>query len=258
MARQHLKKRKDGRYACRYKDQWFMGNTESEVLEAREAYKLQEKMGMRKDAAHTTVADYASQWLPVHKHGVDKKAYNDYAKQIDALLDAIGSMNIQEVKPSDIQHVWLHYDGYSDSTIKRNHQLFFSMFDTACDDGYIRVNPMKSKHAHPPKGTIGTHRAITNDERQLILANSQHFFHPVIMVMLYAGLRRGEALALNLETGRRAISPRCMTHGCSQRSFSLLLPHDVRAAVRQQILAERVAGEAFTEHFGFPGAGSSP
>lgn len=199
MARQHLKKRKDGRYACRYKDQWFMGNTESEVLEAREAYKLQEKMGMRKDAAHTTVADYASQWLPVHKHGVDKKTYNDYAKQINALLDAIGSMNIQEVKPSDIQRVWLHYDGYSDSTIKRSHQLFFSMFDTACDDGYIRVNPMKSKHAHPPKGTIGTHRAITNDERQLILSNSQHFFHPVIMVMLYAGLRRGEALALDLD-----------------------------------------------------------
>lgn len=153
---------------------------------------------MKKDAAHMTVREYAAQWLPVHKHGVSNKCFNDYAKQMDALIDTIGDMIIQDVRPSDVQRVWLHYDGYSESTIKRSRQLFFSMFDTACDDGYIRTNPMKSKHAKPPKGTTGTHRAITDAERQLIHDNSDHWFHLAVMVMLYAGLRRGEALAIDL------------------------------------------------------------
>lgn len=95
--------------------------------------------------------------------------------------------------------VWQHYDGYSASTIKRSRQLFFSMFDTAMDDGLIRTNPMKSKHAKPPKGTEGTHRSITDRERELIVANKDHFFYPAVMTMLYAGLRRGEALALNID-----------------------------------------------------------
>lgn len=160
---------------------------------------MQEAQGMKKDAAHTSVRDYAAEWLPVHKADVSTKCYNDYAKQLNILLDAIGDMLIQDVKPSDIKKVWLHYIGYSASTIKRSKQLFYAMFDTACDDGYIRTNPMKSKHAQPPEGTRGTHRAITQAERELILGNSAHPFHAAVMVMLYAGLRRGEALALDLD-----------------------------------------------------------
>lgn len=35
----HLKRRSDGRYACRYQDMWFYGNTENEALRDREDYK---------------------------------------------------------------------------------------------------------------------------------------------------------------------------------------------------------------------------
>ena len=41
--KQHLKKMKDGRYFCRYKDKWFTGYDEQEVLEQREEYKRMEK-----------------------------------------------------------------------------------------------------------------------------------------------------------------------------------------------------------------------
>lgn len=40
MARQHLKQRKDGRYVCKYHGIQFMGWTEHEAMEARDAYKL--------------------------------------------------------------------------------------------------------------------------------------------------------------------------------------------------------------------------
>lgn len=112
MPRQHLKQRSDGRYACRYKDQWFMGSTEREALEAREQYKLREKAGMKKDASHTTVREYASKWLPVHRHDASTRHYNDCANHLNRLLDCIGDMIMQDVTPSDIKRVWMLYDGY--------------------------------------------------------------------------------------------------------------------------------------------------
>ena len=39
MPRQTLKRRPDGRYACRYQNKWFYGDTQSEALAEREAYK---------------------------------------------------------------------------------------------------------------------------------------------------------------------------------------------------------------------------
>lgn len=198
MPRQHLTRRKDGRYACRYKDQWFMGATEKEVLDAREEYKLRERMGRNPSKEATTVRAYAAKWLPIHKSQVATKCYNDYARQINVLIDAIGDMRMVDVTPTDIMAVWQHYAGYSSSTISRSRHLFNALFDTAMEDGVCQRNPCRSKHAQPGKGTSGSHRPITDEERQQILS-SDHFFRPAVMTMLYAGLRRGEALAINID-----------------------------------------------------------
>ena len=116
--KQHLKQRADGRFACRYRDQWFYGLTEDEALEAREAYKRQERAG---EAARydPTVQEYAQKWLPLHKSGVSDKCYNDYAKQLEALCAPIGSKKIKKATVDDVTTVWKHYEGYSSSTIKR-------------------------------------------------------------------------------------------------------------------------------------------
>ena len=42
--KQHLKRRKDGRFACRYKDQWFYSADPDEALAMREEYKRLEKI----------------------------------------------------------------------------------------------------------------------------------------------------------------------------------------------------------------------
>lgn len=54
--KQRLKRRKDGRYACRYKDQWFYGASEEEALALRDEYQRLEK---QQAAAPITVKDYA-------------------------------------------------------------------------------------------------------------------------------------------------------------------------------------------------------
>ena len=76
--------------------------------------------------------------------------------------------------------------------------LFVDLFDAALENDLVKKNPFRSKKAQPDKAEEGTHREITAEERQLIL-ETEHSFRPAVMVMLYAGLRRGEALALNLD-----------------------------------------------------------
>lgn len=193
--RQHLQKRPDGRYMCRYQGICFYGDTELEALKKRDEYK---NAARRLDRTPMTVARYAAKWLPLHKRGVSKKTYNDYAKQIDALIEAIGDIPLNKVTVDDALGVYTHYDGYSDSTIKRARMLYVNLFDAAIENDLCFKNPFRSTQAQPDKGTEGSHRALTPEEDRLILDVPAEFRVPV-MVMRYAGLRRGEMLALDVD-----------------------------------------------------------
>ena len=69
MPRQLLKKRKDGRYVCRYKDQYFYAEKPEDALAARIKYIEECNNGSSAPAA-ITVGEYAAYWLPVHKANV--------------------------------------------------------------------------------------------------------------------------------------------------------------------------------------------
>lgn len=198
--KQHLKRRKDGRFACRYKDQWFYGFTEDEALQAREEYKKLEAIG-EKPKALTTVYDYASRWLPIAKPNVTEKTYHENATLINKLLDVVGQVPINEVVPSQIKNVFsLKFKGLSASYIKTARQLYIALFDAAMADGYCKTNPVKDKSAQPHRGTSSGHRAITAQEREWInTLCTDHRAWPAVMVMLYAGLRPQEMKALNID-----------------------------------------------------------
>lgn len=196
MPRQSLTKRKDGRYAVKFQGKFFYGSTQNEALRKREEYKQALKEGIKLDCP--TVGKYASAWLPAHKKTVSIKCYNDYAKQLDAMCALIGTLPLNAVTPTDVKNVYSqHYDGYSGYTIKRAKMLFTALFDSAVADGYLRTNPCRDKTAQPHKGPEGSHRSLTPEEDALLLT-VEHPFRPVVLAMRYAGLRRGEALALNI------------------------------------------------------------
>ena len=194
--KQVLKQRSDGRYACRYKDQWFMGKTSDEALAAREEYKRREIRGELTPApAAPTVGQYILIWLPLHKANISQKCYDDYAKQLDALAAVIGEKALSDVTVDDAASVWLHYKTYSASTIHRAKMLYVNLFDTAIENDLCRKNPFRAKNAQPPDAPSGSHRQLEKWEIDLV-RSTDHRFRPAAMVMLYAGLRRGEALAL--------------------------------------------------------------
>ena len=193
-AKQKLKKRPDGRYVCVYHGRFFYGYTPDEALDARDDYKRQEATGeYRKE--NPTVEEYAEKWLPLHKSGVSKKCYADYQKQLEALTDVIGEKRLKDVTVDDAAAVWKHYAGYSASTVKRSKMLFTALFDSAIENDICRKNPFRSRFAQPPKAPAGSHRALTDEEITLI-QTVPHRVQLAAMIMLYAGLRRGEVLAL--------------------------------------------------------------
>lgn len=190
-----LKQRADGRYRCKYKDKEFYGNTAREALMLRDEYIRQESTGtlLRQ---RMTVKQYALEWLPIHKAGVSPKCYNDYAVQLEKLFPLIGEKELSAVSVDDVAQVWNTFSGFSASTIKRARMLYISLFDTAIENELCRKNPFKSKFAQPPKGPSGSHRALTDEEVHLI-RTVPHRFQLAALIMLYAGLRRGEVLPLS-------------------------------------------------------------
>ena len=193
MPRASLTARPDGRYRCKYKGKEFYGSTPTEAFAKREAYIDMLKQGLRRDAEGITVREYSAKWLPTHRSDVKKQTYNTYAHYIDVANNIIGEMLVAKVTPTDIRTVYNNYSGKSQSSIDKMVTLMHSMFDSAFHDGYARCNPCDE--VDKPKGTVGTHRALTKEEDELILA-VEHPLRMAVLFMRYAGLRRGEVLAL--------------------------------------------------------------
>ena len=196
--KQKLKKRPDGRYACRYHDQWFYSDDMEDCLRQREEFKRAEKAGQVK---RYFVADYATEWFARSYPDIAPTTRKGLQIHLRKLTDAIGDLPVADVVPSDIKQIYSDcYKGLSNSYIKEGKQLFCSLFDSAVADRLITVNPARDKTAKPHRGKTGGHRAITEQEREWInTLCTGHRAHPVVMAMLYAGIRPQEAKALNID-----------------------------------------------------------
>lgn len=195
--KQVLKKRKDGRYACRYKNQWFYHTDPEECLKLREQFKEEERRGR---IAVYFVSEYAEKWLELTYPNANPKTYDSIKRHVKILSNAIGDLPVSSVRPSDIKSIYAsHYKKLSHEYIKQAKQVFCGVFDSAVADGLIPSNPARDRTARPHKGTVGGHRSITPQERAWMLTLcTDHRTHPAAMAMLYAGIRPQEAKALDI------------------------------------------------------------
>lgn len=196
--KQRLKKRKDGRYACRYKDQWFYSSDPDDCLQQREDFKEAERRG--RVSVHF-VRGYAEQWLKNSRPDVAPSTVEGLKAHLRKLCSVVGELPVDAVKPSDIKQVYsTQYKGLSNSYIKAGRQLYCALFDSAVADGLILANPARERTAKPHKGTVGGHRSITAQERKWIeTICTDHRAFPAVMAMLYSGIRPQEAKAIDID-----------------------------------------------------------
>ena len=189
-----LKKREDGYYRAWYKGRQFLGKTVAEAEAKRNAYQYECEHGIE-GLKQISLFDFVDQWLPVSKANVTRHTYNHYATILEVLTDECGDKMISAVTPYDIKKVYKQFIGKSQSYINKARYLYNGMFNAAVEEGYCRSNPCMAKSAKPYKGTKGTHRCLTAEEINLI-ETTPHRMQFAAMMMLKAGLRRGEMLAI--------------------------------------------------------------
>ena len=196
--KEHLKRRKDGRYCCKYKGIAFYSyESEDEALALRDEYIANEAHGFRRQK----VSDYALPWLKRTYPSVKDSTYTGLAIHLQHLVDAIGDKQIADVLPSDIKEIYSdHYKTLSNSYIKSAKQLYCALFDAAVADGLCRSNPARAKAAKPHKGKPSKERILTKQERHWIeTLCTDHRAWPAVMFMLYAGVRPQEAKAIDID-----------------------------------------------------------
>ena len=196
--RQHLVKRADGRYRCKYKGKEFYGWSEDEALDARKDYIRSLEYG---EITPTTVNDYALPWLKRTYPAVKDSTYAGLAIHLQHLTDSIGNHIISDITPSDIKQIYAdHYADLSNTYIKSAKQLYCSLFDAAVADGLCRFNPARDKTAKPHRGSKPKERILSTEERQWITTLCvDHRAYPAVMTMLYAGLRPQEMKAIDID-----------------------------------------------------------
>ena len=192
-----LKKRKDGRYRCKYKDQQFYGNSPEEADALRQQYIDDLKKGFKRKKVH----EYALPWLKRTYPAVAESTYTGLAIHLQHLIDEIGEMQVSEVVPSNIKEVYSkHYKNLSNSYIRSAKQLYCSLFDSAMADGLCRFNPAREKAAKPHSGKKPKERILSKQERTWIeTLCTDHRAWPAVMVMLYAGIRPQEMKAIDID-----------------------------------------------------------
>lgn len=196
--KEHLKRRKDGRFCCKYKGIAFYSyESDTEALALRDEFIANEQRGFRRQR----VSDYALPWLKRTYPSVKDSTYTGLAIHLQHLIDAIGDKLVSEVLPSDIKSIYSEqYKTLSNSYIKSAKQLYCSLFDSAVADGLIRSNPARDKSAKPHKGNRPKERILTKQERHWIeTLCTDHRAWPAVMFMLYAGVRPQEAKAIDID-----------------------------------------------------------
>ena len=115
----------------------------------------------------------------------------------------IANMKIQKIKPSDIKNYLQTVTPYANSTIEKIYQLLGQTFRRAVDRNYIVKNPMLAEEVKKPKSDKKNREVVSlsiEEEKSLIEALSvdNKPYKNIILLMLFSGLRIGEAVAIKI------------------------------------------------------------
>ncbi|NMD38919.1 MAG: site-specific integrase, partial [Christensenellaceae bacterium] len=102
-----------------------------------------------------------------------------------------------DIYPTIIKSYFNTLIGKSASTIRINKQIITAMFESAYIDEITNRNPCKN--IKTPEGKKGSHRNLDITEiRTIIKLTNYHRLGPFVTFCLFTGMRRGEALAFNV------------------------------------------------------------
>lgn len=176
---------------------YFRGKTKKEAEKKRTEMRIKIGMGVDVSCA-VTVEEFAETWFKLYKKDKLHKRSEESIQFILAhyILPILGQMKVADVKPIHIQQLMDSVKDYSNSTQKKVLQYTRAIFSVAVENGMIVRTPVgesiKAGGAKPKEK-----KPLTREQTDALLkAVAGTRAYPLIVVLLYGGLRIGEALGL--------------------------------------------------------------
>ncbi len=208
--------RKDGRIQITYTDGYrkdgkpnrisFYGHSRAEAERKRDEYKAHGRK--RSTGDDITVAEWVEEFKDIYRKKVNPAYLHIDDIPYNRLSNALGDMILSSVREVDLQNALNQVAGMSESTIDKYQQAIKRVFLRAMKNHLIQTNPATDLII--PDGKSGSHRALERWESDCILRNwNLHRAGIWAMLMMLAGLRRGELMALrweNVDMAARTLS----------------------------------------------------
>lgn len=188
----------------------FGGATREEALLRKAEYERERAIGLHKMSDKLTVREWIDIWQRnycTRLHGRNQISYNTYLQRLN---DEIGNMRMNDVRNIHLHRCLEGMDGMSKSSITKYRMVIRQVFSRAKQNKVIPDDP--SEYVDMPEGTAGGHRALEAWEIDHIIANWSKVRSGLwVMIMMLAGLRRGELIALDwdcIDMKKRTITVR--------------------------------------------------
>lgn len=190
--------KKDGRFleTKTYKNgqrKFFYGKTEVEVLE--KVIKFEYDLDLK-----DKFASIAEEWADKHYETISRKTISGYEPARKRAIEYFGNMYINEITPSEIKAFIDDFAkrGYKKQTVKVQLIVIKQIFKYAILIGKIKNNP--AAIIQIPRGLeSGIRKPVSEEIVEIIKNNVDNRMGLFFYLLLYTGLRPGEARALTWE-----------------------------------------------------------
>lgn len=207
MARAKNAKRSDGRLQSKIylgdgKYKYVYADNQRELDRKVQEVKIKIGKGIDISAERDTFGKWAERWLKKKKGKISEGRYQTYAIRVKK-MDDISNIPISELTVSDCQDIIDKYtsEGAAHKTLKEYKSVMSQICQYAIVNRVMDFNPVQGIELPPEyiqdDEDKESRRALTAEEQTWIITPTNHRAHTAAMIMLFAGLRRGELLALN-------------------------------------------------------------
>lgn len=180
-------------------------------LYAKSAKELNEKVvsikmsigkGLDISAQNDTFKSWADIWLKMKKPNIGNSQYKHYLSYLKCLNGYIGEVSIKDIRLIHIQEIINSLFEENPNTGKHSSKKLLTeikntakqVFEFAIDNKVIDYNP--AAKVQIPKKAISEERRALTEEEQAWISETPHRMQTAAMIMMYAGLRRGELIPL--------------------------------------------------------------
>ena len=171
------------------------GSTQKEANAKAEQIKLSLRKGIDVSSEKDTFKEWGDRLLAIKSNEVStawKNSINSCYKKLEPIYD----VPIGKLKLIDLQNLLygLSSKNLSRKTLSEIKNLIFQIFKLAEDNRVIEYNPASSLKV--PAAKESHNRTAISEEQRIWIEETPHRAQTPAMIMLYAGLRRGEVIPL--------------------------------------------------------------